>query len=395
MIAPEKTIVVPCLHDEPSAHLNLFREMLEQARALFFNADAESELASIGLSVTNPYRTTLGFGFADQPPAADPDRFRSHSGVDGPMLLYSGRIEEGKNVPLLVEWFIRYKNERPGPLVLGLTGRGDLPLPKRPDVIELGMLSRELLTDAYAACTAICQLSLNESFSIVIMEAWQQGRPAIVHADCPVTREHVEHSNGGYTPGSYTQFRDALDALLTDPAHADTLGTRGRNYVAQTYSWSNLLPRIEAAIAAYSRPRSLYAQLAQRSIVRALAFTHKHFSDATLELVARAVADLPTPLMTARDELRRGATVAQPNYQIRSGLPVIGRAVAWIRRQLTSHLKEPYLDPIISGQDQFNRELLAALLPTLDASLHEQRRLRAEVELLRAQLDKQRPDADK
>ncbi|MEI7772528.1 MAG: hypothetical protein WCI67_21240 [Chloroflexales bacterium] len=71
---------------------------------------------------------------------------------------------------------------------------------------------------------------------------------------------------------------------------------------------------------------------------------------------------------------------------------MVGPAVAWLRRQLTAHLKEPYLDPIIAGQDRFNRDLLETLLPALDESLREQRRLRAEVDLLREQIGQRGDD---
>ena len=391
--APERAIVVPCLHDEPAAYMAIFRELLERSAALLFNADVERSLALDGLGVTNPYSATLGFGFPDDMPAGDAERFRARVGIAGPLLLYTGRLESGKNVPLLVEWFTRYKAERPGPLALALTGRGDVVLPIRPDVIGLGTLGREELTDAYAACTVICQPSVNESFSIVIMEAWLQGRPAIVHADCAVTREHVEQSGGGYAAGSYEAFRDALDALLADPARADELGARGRAYVRDRYSWSSLLPQIEERIAAFSRPRPLAARLAQRGVARALAFTRRRFDDALLELVTRAEGDLPATLdIVRRGSLRRAAEVARPSYSVRSGLPVVGPAVAWLRRQLTAHLKEPYLDPIIAGQDRFNRDLLETLLPALDESLREQRRLRAEVDLLREQIGQRGDD---
>lgn len=58
-----------------------------------------------------------------------------------------------------------------------------------------------------------------------------------------------------------------------------------------------------------------------------------------------------------------------------------------MRRQITAHLKEPYLDPMFASQERFNRDLLDTLMPVLDASLREQRLLRAEVERLRERLD--------
>lgn len=289
--APDRSILIPCLHDEPMARLSIVRMMLERASALFFNSEEESEFASRTLKVVNPYRTCLGFGFSDSPERGDPLRFRQRTGITGPMLLYAGRLELGKNVPLLIDYFVRYKAERPGPLTLALSGTGNVSLPGRPDIVRLGVLSREDLTDAYASALALCQLSLNESFSLVLMESWLQGRPVIVHSDCAVTRGHVERSGGGYAVGSYEEFRAALDALLADETACAALGERGKAYVLERYAWSRLLPRIEESIARFSRPRPLYARLAQRGVARALLFTRQRYDDDFLDLVERAVAE--------------------------------------------------------------------------------------------------------
>jgi hypothetical protein len=69
------------------------------------------------------------------------------------------------------------------------------------------------------------------------------------------------------------------------------LGARGKTYVIERYTWSQLLPRIEENIARFSRPRSLYARLAQRGVVRALEFTRQRFEADFLDLVERALAE--------------------------------------------------------------------------------------------------------
>ncbi len=48
-------------------------------------------------------------------------------------------------------------------------------------------------------------------------------------------------------------------------------------------------------------------------------------------------------------------------YTVRSGIPVIGPLVAWLRRNLTSHLREPYLDPTLRRQDRFNWLVVQAM----------------------------------
>ena len=68
-------------------------------------------------------------------------------------------------------------------------------------------------------------------------------------------------------------------------------------------------------------------------------------------------------------------------YVVRSGLPVVGQWVAAIRRALTSHVKEPYLDLIVERQVNYN-QLLAAEVERLQAEV---RRLQAELDRLRRQ----------
>ncbi len=388
LAVPDKAIVVPCLHDEPSARLGIFRELLERVAGLAYNAAPEGDLAATAMHVANPYHCVLGFGFADDYAVGDAAAFRARTGLEGPVLLYTGRLEHAKNVPLLVEYFIRYKEDRPGPLSLALSGNGDVPLPERPDVVRLGMIERDELADAYAAALALCQLSQNESFSIVIMEAWLQGRPVIVHRDCAVTSDHVTRAEGGYAVADYAAFRAAVDELLEDPERGEALGARGRAYVRTTYAWSSLLPRIEAALARFSRARPLYARLAQRGVARALAFTRQRFADEQLHLAEQmlgaASSSLPGPDETL---LAQAALIARSDYQVQSRLPVVGGLVAWVRRQITAHLKEPYLDPVIADQQHFNQHLVSSLLPALETSRREQRRLRAELDLLRSELE--------
>ena len=384
--APDQAIMVPCLHDEPAAYFGIFREMLEEAEAIFFNTEAESALASDKLAIANPYRRSVGFGF-DEPLPGDAARFRLRYGLEGPIVLYSGRLEGGKNVPLLIESFIRYKEAHPGPLTLALTGNGSVTPPVRPDILPLGMVDLETLADAYAACLVLCQPSLNESFSIVMMEAWLQGRPCLAHSDCAVTRNHIERSAGGLLFHDSQSFAAALDQLLASEAAASAMGQRGRAYVRATYAWPVVLDKLLQGVVAHTRPRRLYNRLAQRGIRRALDFTHARFEEHLLNLVGRALRAAPAFDGIAGQRLGLAAQVARPSYSVRSGLPMVGKVVAWARRQLTSHLKEPYLDPVIADQERFNRDMVATLLPALEQSLREQRQLRRELEALRERVD--------
>lgn len=60
-------------------------------------------------------------------------------------------------------------------------------------------------------------------------------------------------------------------------------------------------------------------------------------------------------------ELSKRADVILRGYQVRSSLPLVGKPLAWLRRNATSHLREPYLDPILERQVSFNQQVLQAL----------------------------------
>ena len=55
--------------------------------------------------------------------------------------------------------------------------------------------------------------------------------------------------------------------------------------------------------------------------------------------------------------IERQADVMLHNYQVQSGVPIVGKFIAWFRRNLTAHLREPYLDPMFKKQVAFNTQI--------------------------------------
>jgi hypothetical protein len=67
-----------------------------------------------------------------------------------------------------------------------------------------------------------------------------------------------------------------------------------------------------------------------------------------------------TALLAARlDLMERSADIIQRDYRVRSTLPLVGPLVAWVRRNITSHLREPYLDPALERQVKLNRDVIS------------------------------------
>ncbi len=243
-LVPERAALIPCLHDEPFAYLDVVRAVFAACRGFIFNSAPEAALAQKLYGIGDRPAGVVGLGF-DPPPPVDPEAFRLRHRLEGPLLFYLGRKEAGKNVHLLIEYVRRYRETHRRDLTLVLAGDGPVSVPPGTEGIrDLGYLSPPDKAAAYAAATVLCQPSLNESFSIVLMEAWLAGTPVLVHARCPVTTHHVFASDGGLGFGDFYEFAEALARLLEDAPLRAKLAAQGRAYVETEYAWPAVTARL-------------------------------------------------------------------------------------------------------------------------------------------------------
>lgn len=249
LLAGERAHLLPCLHDEPYAHYSTYRWMFRHARRTLANSPPEGALAARLYDLPSAQVVVAGEGI-DLAVVGDGAAFRARRGLDGPLLLYAGRRDASKNVPLLLAYTREYWARRGTPLTLMLTGRDPLDLPPSlaPIVLDLGYVSVQEKADAFAAADVYVHPSTYESFSIVLMEAWLQGTPALVNAHCTVTHEAAQASGGGLAFTDFGEFAAALDILLADAALRRTIGAQGRRYVLATCRWDDVARRTVAAL---------------------------------------------------------------------------------------------------------------------------------------------------
>jgi glycosyltransferase involved in cell wall biosynthesis len=243
-VCPERSFLIPCLHDESYAYLRIFKHMFENARGLLFLSEPELELARRIFDLAGKTAAVVGVGI-DTDVSFDAARFRSRFGVDDEFVLYVGRKDATKNTPLLIDLFCRYVELRDTQLKLVLNGQGCVSLPNchKDRIIELKPASGQDKLDAYSAALVTAQPSVHESFSIVIMESWVCGTPVLVHGDCDVTKYHCTKSNGGLYFRDFDEFAGCLD-LFTHNSHARRrMGENGRRYVIANYTWQMVLDR--------------------------------------------------------------------------------------------------------------------------------------------------------
>jgi glycosyltransferase involved in cell wall biosynthesis len=241
---PGRSALLPCLHDEPYARLRTVAAVLGAVRGCLFNAPGEERLARRIAPVRAGGVVGMGFDAPDGPAGPPPAALREH----GPYLVYAGRLEEGKRVQVAVEGVARLARERADAPVLALMGSGGYrpPPAQRDRVVELGYVSEEDKRAVYAGALALVNPSEMESLSIVLMEAWREGTPAVVAAGSEVMRDHVARSGGGMTFADHDELRAAVARLMDDPGERERMGARGRAYALEEYGWPAVQERLAA-----------------------------------------------------------------------------------------------------------------------------------------------------
>ncbi|MBI5878454.1 MAG: glycosyltransferase family 4 protein [Chloroflexi bacterium] len=246
--APENSLMMPCLHDEAYAHMAAFRALMPSLRGFLLLSQPERDLMQSLYGIPAERLHLIGAG-VDAAAGANPARFREKHRLAGPYIVYVGRRDETKNTPLLLDHFRRMKLEQGGDLKLVLIGPGGMPAAAaRPDVIDLGVTDEQTKHDALAGALCLVNPSLNESFSLVLMEAWLAGRPVLVHAGCAVTVGHCRAGHGGLFFANYAEFSGALRWLSEHPTEAAAMGAQGARYVRANFTWERVLAKMLRAV---------------------------------------------------------------------------------------------------------------------------------------------------
>ena len=247
-VAPERTVVIPCLHDENYAYLPVFRPLLAGSAQVWFMSEPEHQLAH-RIGPVAPTHPVTGEGVL-VPERSDPAGFRARHGLTKPYALFVGRRESGKGWQDLLRAYVRAVTRLGVDLDLVTFGVGKVDAPSlvADRVRDLGWLPDEEVGDAYAAAAAYIQPSLFESFSRTIMEAWLAGTPVIANGASDVVRWHCERSGAGLLYTDEYELAQYLALVADNPGRLDGLGALGRKYVLANYTWDAALDRMEAAL---------------------------------------------------------------------------------------------------------------------------------------------------
>ncbi|MDH5478397.1 MAG: glycosyltransferase family 4 protein [Nitrospinota bacterium] len=359
--APEKSLLIPCYHREPEATLKALNQNAQWMTGLMFNTAAELKLAREELKIHNPNMMVVGVGVETSEPG-DAVRFRAKFGLEGEFILYVGRFQREKGLDDLVNQFKQYVDETGSKVTLALVGRGDMQVTDDPahNIRVLGFLAEQDKLDAAAACSALALPSIRESFSIVMMEAWAQGRPVIAAGRCDAAREHIYTCQGGLLYDDAKELGLCVDRIVNDKPAADEMGRRGREYVKANFQSTTIVENFVNALEGMSR-EPLTSRMG-----RAMAAAGAHQDNSRKNALERFMAEawekvtLTSPL--AEESIQEILAKVEDfsdfsmNYTEFSHRKAVGGVWSKFRGAVTRHLRVNYLDIMEGKQRAFNRE---------------------------------------
>jgi glycosyltransferase involved in cell wall biosynthesis len=290
-LVAERAYLQPCLHDEAYAYLPRVAEVVHAAKGMLFNSEGEYELALrlFGPGIVKK-SIIIGEGVDVLTDAEDlPEQVGVLVPASEKYVLYLGRQNPAKNVPMLVSAYGEFRRRQPASN-MRLVLAGERPVSygdSSKGIIDLGPVSEAEKVALLRHARALAQPSTSESFSRVIHEAWMCGRPAIVHGDCLPTATALARSGGGFTATSTADWVEMLERIdFSSRDELDRLGRCGQAYAEHASAWPSVIARYESIFengAAAAAP----AHDALRSIEQVVPAA----ADAGLRAYAGALAD--------------------------------------------------------------------------------------------------------
>ena len=257
----DRAVLIPTAEEDPLIHIDSLTPFFALPRGYLFLTPEEEALVGDRAAPETP-RRVIGCG-VDPPCPVDETRLVA-AGVTGSYVLYLGRIDPNKGCDMLLRHFLRYVERTPSanaadPAIRGnhttsanpvlvLAGPANMPIPEHPLIRRLGYVDEATRDALLANARVLLMPSPYESLSMVLLEGWNRGTPALVNARCAVLKGQVLRADGGLYYQSALEFAGALDYLLGHRDVARQLGAQGQAYVDREYRWPTVMQKVESLL---------------------------------------------------------------------------------------------------------------------------------------------------
>lgn len=231
-----------------------------RAGAIQFTTDEEMRLARPYVFGVRGVVVPIGLDMEDYWPLPPRGCFRmAHPYIGGrPIVLFLGRLNFKKGIDVLIRAFSDAARALPEAHLVIAGPDGGLRAKTEAWIGEHGLRDRTTLTGMVRGPDKLSLLadadlfvlpSYSENFGIATIEAMACGLPVAISDKVNLWPEVAAAGAGWVTPAEPGPFRDAIVEALADPERARDKGARGRELVAEQFSWSRIAHTLEEAYA--------------------------------------------------------------------------------------------------------------------------------------------------
>ena len=243
-----RVVLVPTAENDPVIRFASTARLFSRPSGFVFLTPEERALVAEHCPAPLAPSCIIGTGL--EPADDQGPRLRSgQAGIDGPFLLYLGRVDPNKGCETLLRHYTRWSERSGSRVPLVLAGPANMPIPQHPSIKFLGYVDDTRRDALLASASALIVPSPYESLSIVLLEAWNRATPALVNGGCDVLRGQALRSDGALFYRTYDEFGHAVEMLLRNPDVSRHLGENGLAYVEREYRWPAVMKKLETVLA--------------------------------------------------------------------------------------------------------------------------------------------------
>jgi glycosyltransferase involved in cell wall biosynthesis len=242
----DRAILVPTAEEDPTIWLDVLADFFVMPAGIVFLTEEERDLVASRARGPLPPSCVIGSGLAPADlPHPELRGELENMGVSFPYALYLGRVEKNKGCDTLFRHYLQYVEQGRPPLPLVLAGPEFMEVPSHPQIRPLGFVPEHLRETLLGSARTLIMPSPYESLSLVLLEAWNHGVPALVNGGCKVLKGQTLRANGGLYYHQANEFIEGLTLLATEEALALRLGAQGRAQVEAWYRWPRVMATLE------------------------------------------------------------------------------------------------------------------------------------------------------
>jgi glycosyltransferase involved in cell wall biosynthesis len=249
-LVADRALLLPTAEDDAVIRLDVLDRFFSLPAGFMFLTPEEQDLVARRSSRPLAPSSVIGCGVDPAGPAPGAARLLAALHIARPFALYLGRIDPNKGCDTLLRYFRRIHAEAGAAFPrLVMAGPANMPLPKSvPWLMAPGYVDAALREALLSHASVLIVPSPYESLSMVLIEAWNHGVPALVNGRCAALRGQAMRSGGALYYRNVDEFVHALAVLLDDRDAARHIGAQGLAYVEREYRWPKVMDRIEARL---------------------------------------------------------------------------------------------------------------------------------------------------